>query len=158
MHFDTIYFFQLFFCANGAIAVEDSAFWEQGYFMRQWESGKVDSVFHSTGLNGALENNERKGGNGNDSPKESSLDGKSTNFKSRDQSHDQRVPVCPIFIQPIARAIVSAEKSLQLLRPVQKEHAELSERVDAYRKLCMPIMQWIKLICCLLLVFTLMIE
>lgn len=127
-------FGELFFCANGAIAVEDSAFWEQGYFMHQWESGKVDSMFHSTGLNGALENNERKGVKGNDSPKESSLDGKSTNFKSRDQSPDQRGPVCPIFIQPIARAIVSAGKSLQLLRHVQREHAELSERVDAYRK------------------------
>ena len=102
--------------------------------MLQWESRKVDFMFHSAGLNEALENNESKGGKGNDSPNESSLDGKSTKFTSRDKSHDQQVPLCPIFIRPISREIVYAGKYLQLLRHVQREHVEQADRVDAYQK------------------------
>eukprot|EP01018_Ginkgo_biloba_P002537 Gb_02392 [translate_table: standard] len=127
-------FGELFFYANYSIAVEDSAFWEQGYLLRQWESRRVDFMFRPTTFIGALENYEKKGGRDNVSPRESSLAVNSANFNVGNQSHEQRLPVCPIFMRPIARAIVSAGKSLQLLRHVQREHAEVFKRIDACDK------------------------
>jgi hypothetical protein len=128
-HFDTNYF-SVFFVPMVRFLLRIRPFGNKFIF---YVNGNLERLI-STGLNGALENNEKNGGKGNDSPKESYLDGKSTNFKNRDQNNDQRVLVCPILIRPIAREIVSAGKSLQLLCHVQREHVELSERVDAYRK------------------------
>ncbi|KAH9301392.1 hypothetical protein KI387_012975, partial [Taxus chinensis] len=102
-------FGELFFYANHTIAVADPAFWEKGYFLRQQGSAENDPKLQATTL---------------ESPK----DRQSPKLKTGNQSNNEKVPICPVFIQPIAKAIVSAGKSLQLLRHVQRDHLEVSEK------------------------------
>ncbi|XP_057863216.2 uncharacterized protein LOC131071418 [Cryptomeria japonica] len=118
-------FGELFFYANNAIAVADSAFWEKGYFLRQQGTAMNDPSLNATTC--ASVKDEKRGADKYLSLG-SSRDKQSPKLKNGNQGNNEQVPICPIFIQPIAKAIVSAGKSLQLLRHVQRDHVEAYEK------------------------------
>ncbi|XP_052201708.1 uncharacterized protein LOC127807709 [Diospyros lotus] len=89
--------FQMFFHANKAISVNEADFWEMSYLFRRMQYQKLDIA------------GDRKGMTGRESVSVS------TSVKGKEQNSTD-VKVCPFFIKEIAVAIVSAGKSLQLIR------------------------------------------
>ncbi|CAN1235024.1 Gamma-tubulin complex component 5 (Fragment) [Linum perenne] len=96
---------EMFFYANGVISIDDSGFWEKSYQLRQEQYQKLD-VDNSTLSSSVLTMKGKKELGNKDS---SSVKGK---------EDTKRLHVCPLFISDMAKAIVSAGKSLQLIRHV----------------------------------------
>ncbi|CAN4092763.1 unnamed protein product [Withania somnifera] len=96
-------FEEMFFCANKRIAVEESEFWEKSYLPR---SAKLDTGCVTDSLLSVKRTDDvsRK------EPNNVSGLAKEKEAKERD------LDVCPLFIKEIARDIVSAGKSLQLIQ------------------------------------------
>lgn len=96
-------FEEMFFRANKQIAVEESEFWEKSYLLR---SAKLDTGCVTDSLLSIkrTDNVNRK------EPNDASGLAKEKEAKERD------LDVCPLFIKEIARDIVSAGKSLQLVQ------------------------------------------
>lgn len=104
---------QMFFYANRGISVDEADFWEKSYLLRLLQCWKLD--VESCGL---ISNSsrvcimtERKE---TDERESISLSGSA---KGKEQSTGD-VQACPLFIKDIAKSIVSAGKSLQLIRHV----------------------------------------
>ncbi|KAJ8541065.1 hypothetical protein K7X08_001881 [Anisodus acutangulus] len=96
-------FEEMFFHANKQIAVEESEFWEKSYLLR---SAKLDTGRVADSLLSIKRTNDvsRK------EPNDVSGLAKEKEAKERDMD------VCPLFIKEIARDIISAGKSLQLVQ------------------------------------------
>lgn len=99
-----VYFFpwQMFFYANKTISVDEADFWEKSYLLRQRQS-QLGGMFSNTD-NRTITNEKNEEGQ-----RESILKGKESIKKGQ---------ACPLFIMDIANSIVSAGKSLQLIRHI----------------------------------------
>lgn len=106
-------FEEMFFRANKQIAVEESEFWEKSYLLR---SAKLDTGCVADSLLSIKRTNDvsRK------EPNDVSGLAKEKEAKERD------LDVCPLFIKEIARDIISAGKSLQLV-----QHTPMTSSVSA---------------------------
>ncbi|KAJ7557444.1 hypothetical protein O6H91_05G127000 [Diphasiastrum complanatum] len=132
-------FGQIFFYSNGSVRLDDPKFWRSGYCLRQHSSvgvgvplykgskieGDQGSPSHENKLNSCSfsEDDSQKGHIKSSEPK--------LHVKTADQltslpcSEDHQGLICPVFLQPLAKSIVSAGKSLQLLRFVKQEHFDV---------------------------------
>ncbi|KAF5203567.1 Gamma-tubulin complex component [Thalictrum thalictroides] len=106
---------ELFFYANDSVAITQTEFWEKSYLLRS-RCGKlapgssplasgIDRE-HMTSINKEMSNQENFS---------SSLGGKVRSANN--------LEVCPLFLADIAKAIVSAGKSLQLIRHIPEDIA-----------------------------------
>ncbi|KAM7266457.1 hypothetical protein ACFE04_004354 [Oxalis oulophora] len=98
---------EMFFYANKEVSVDEAEFWEKSYLFRQIRQRKLE--FQFSGLTSASEyatlaNDKRE-----------TADSKSGSAKGKVQSN-RDLQVCPLFVKDIAKSIVSAGKSLQLIR------------------------------------------
>ena len=108
----------MFFFANSEVTIDQPAFWEMSYMLRIRDS-RADGSTNSTD-NESIRKKES-------SSKESTTVG--AYLKMNDQGCVDIL--CPIFLKDIARAIVSAGKSFQLIQHVQDAHRILT-RKDTY--------------------------
>lgn len=101
----------MFFYDNRGISVDESEFWEKSYQFRQVQSQKFDVV-------NSLLNNKKEIG-------EKDSVSLSMSVKIKEQNNKE-LQVCPLFIKNIAKSIVSAGKSLQLIRHVPMSYSVVS--------------------------------
>lgn len=99
-------FEELFFYANQAVSVHEADFWEKSYLLRIKQRQKLE-LTSATNLVPSL--NDKKDISGRESISLSSSE-KGIEQNNRD------IQVCPLFIKETANAVVSAGKSLQLIR------------------------------------------
>ncbi|KAF3792886.1 Gamma-tubulin complex component 5 [Nymphaea thermarum] len=104
-------FEELFFHANDAITIDEASFWQKGYSLRLMVSRAInrDDITSSSA--------------------KQLLFGKSGLAKSRVDANDT---VCPLFLQELAKPIVSAGKSLQLLRHVPGVHSYVYNKEEEF--------------------------
>ncbi|GJM95261.1 hypothetical protein PR202_ga11973 [Eleusine coracana subsp. coracana] len=100
---------EMFFYANNAVTIDEAAFWEMSYMLRV-RGSRVDNSSSSTDSESV-----RKKESGNQESTAAGAALKASNQGSVDI-------LCPIFLKDIARAIVSAGKSFQLIKHVQDGH------------------------------------
>ncbi|KAM0951761.1 putative gamma-tubulin complex component protein [Dioscorea sansibarensis] len=108
---------EMFFSANDSVTIDQPSFWEKSYLFRprKWRKPTSSvSILPNIG-DITVETSDQK---------QSSLSGSG---RGRDQL-DMDIVVCPLFLKERARVIVSAGKSLQLVRHVPNEHAGLSNK------------------------------
>lgn len=101
-HFPRLLSFQMFFYANTAVSVDKADFWEKSYLLRQVRCQILDvgRAAPSGASDRASVVNDKKG-------------------------VGQRESIsCPLFIKDIAKSIVSAGKSLQLIRHIPMTSSE----------------------------------
>uniref|UniRef100_A0A5B6YPJ1 Gamma-tubulin complex component n=1 Tax=Davidia involucrata TaxID=16924 RepID=A0A5B6YPJ1_DAVIN len=110
-------FEEMFFYANKAISIDEAEFWDKSYLLRQIQYQKLDVVTDCVPLTNDKEMTGRES-----ISVSSSLKGK---YRS-----DIDLQVCPLFIKDIAKAIVSAGKSLQLVRHTPMTFAAVIGRKD----------------------------
>ncbi|XP_010248230.1 PREDICTED: gamma-tubulin complex component 5 [Nelumbo nucifera] len=112
-------FEEMFFYANETIATDQATFWEKSYLLRQvCQKLNPGSSVGTCSNAGESVAGDKKGMADRDPISHSSL-------KGRDQK-GMDLEVCPLFIRDIAKAIVSAGKSLQLIRHVRREYTAIS--------------------------------
>ncbi|XP_062101066.1 uncharacterized protein LOC133806986 [Humulus lupulus] len=103
---------EMFFYANRTTSVDEADFWEKSYLFRQTQCLELDSditaLISSCGL-GTMVNEKKEVGQRESISISSS--------KGKDRSNVD-LQAYPLFIKDIARAIVSAGKSLQLIRHI----------------------------------------
>ncbi|KAL5725403.1 hypothetical protein ACHQM5_008550 [Ranunculus cassubicifolius] len=109
---------ELFFYVNDSINISQSEFWEKSCLLRQ-RRRKVDLA--SSPLAGGTDAMSKKELS-NMEPASVSLEGKGCN--------DNNFEVCPLFLKDIAKAIVSAGKSLQLIRHIPDKDISLWGRYN----------------------------
>ncbi|MCO5582810.1 hypothetical protein L7F22_036710 [Adiantum nelumboides] len=115
-------FGELFFYANNSVAIEDAAFWQNGFCLRYFKPqncthfNESQDPEHFSALDLYLQTKEGL----NMQPKSSFLQ----TMKSVDLNSYSDKLVCPNFLQHVAKSILSAGKSLQLL---QHDHSETGE-------------------------------
>lgn len=100
---------QLFFYANVAVSVDERDFWEKSYSLR------------SLRLDGELSSSIKKEASERESVPLSHL------VKGKDQYTGGSI-ACPLFMKDIAKSIVAAGKSLQLIRHVCETLSPASEK------------------------------
>ncbi|TKY75103.1 Gamma-tubulin complex component 5 [Spatholobus suberectus] len=97
-------FGEMFFFINKEVSVDEAEFWERSYLLRKLQHSKLDSEFSSTNyVNDSVPASNDKEIDRRDSISLSSI---------RDH------PACPFFIKDLTKSVVSAGKSLQLMRHV----------------------------------------
>ncbi|KAL8128154.1 uncharacterized protein LOC141721727 [Apium graveolens] len=104
-------FEEMFFYANNAIGIDEAEFWEKSYLLRSIQYHKL--VDNATDIE---ENQEKMG-------KKSSSVGAIAKGKEQVGRDFQ---ACPLFIKDIGKEIISAGKSLQLIRHAPKTHLGIS--------------------------------
>ncbi|XP_059453024.1 uncharacterized protein LOC132183672 isoform X2 [Corylus avellana] len=106
-------FEEMFFYANRAISVDDAEFWEKSYLLRLVQLQKSDDELSTTTrvIDRVSLTNDKKEINERDSISVSSF------IKGKEQSI-RDCQACPLFIKDIFKLILSAGKSLQLIRHV----------------------------------------
>lgn len=114
----------MFFYANDAIAIDQPAFWEKSYLLRLLGSRKLGLGIPPVAADGESMKDDKREAGGRDPILPSS------SVKGKDQN-DADI-VCPLFIKDIAKAIVSAGKSLQLMRHVMVESTVVLDKGDDY--------------------------
>lgn len=102
-------FEEMFFYANKEIAIDEAAFWEKSYLLRSTQHKKL-GMAHVT---------QKK---------------LSVSSKTKGQN-DRDLMVCPLFFKDIAKEIISAGKSLQLIKhaPVTSSSTSLGIHYDNQR-------------------------
>ena len=100
----------MFFYANRTTSIEEADFWEKSYLFRQTRSPESDSELSA--------------------PVSISGHGTVTNEKKERSSMD--IESCPLFIKDMAKAIVSAGKSLQLIRHIPISSSATTSREKDY--------------------------
>lgn len=107
--YDCLLSMQMFFYANRAISVDKAEFWEKSYVLRQLQCWKLDaesSSLTSESSHVRETNEKRQNGLRESISLSSSVKG---------------LQACPLFIKDIAKSIISAGKSLQLIRHVSSK-------------------------------------
>ncbi|GMP44141.1 hypothetical protein CsSME_00013206 [Camellia sinensis var. sinensis] len=112
----------MFFYANKAISVDETDFWEKSHLLRRIAYQKRDVACASNRIPLMNDKKEMTGREPN------SL---SSSIKGQEQNNGD-VQICPLFIKEIASAIVSAGKSLQLIRHAPTKFSMSSGRADNY--------------------------
>lgn len=115
-------FEEMFFYANKAISVDETDFWEKSYLLRRIAYQKLDVACASNRIPLMNDKKEMTGREPN------SL---SSSIKGQEQNN-RDAQICPLFIKEIASAIVSAGKSLQLIRHAPTKFSMSSGRADDY--------------------------
>ncbi|THU73829.1 hypothetical protein C4D60_Mb04t26970 [Musa balbisiana] len=111
-------FEEMFFYANDGVAIDQPAFWEMSYLLREGRWRKLKSN-HGLGTENVSNGKARR--------KMSDQEPISVSTTAGGREHSDIDDVaCPIFLKDMAKAIVSAGKSLQLVRHVQDENILLS--------------------------------
>ncbi|XP_058786231.1 uncharacterized protein LOC131660886 isoform X1 [Vicia villosa] len=113
---------EMFFFANKEVSVAEAEFWEKSYLIKKLQHGKLDTELSSTNYAGdsiSASNAKKETG------MRDSISLSSTN-KGKGQSI-RGCPACPLFIKELAKSIVSAGKSLQLMRHVPNSLAVCSK-------------------------------
>lgn len=100
-------FDEMFFVANKRIAIEEAEFWEKSYLPRSAMSGKLNFADFAPDF---LPSSKLK----EDMTGRASVSLSSVGIGKEDNKNDFQA--CPLFIKDIAKAIISAGKSLQLIR------------------------------------------
>ncbi|KAL5844957.1 hypothetical protein ACOSQ4_010915 [Xanthoceras sorbifolium] len=114
-------FEEMFFYANRAISVDEADFWEKSYLLRLLQGRKLDvepSALTSDSCRVRITNEKNEVGERESISLSSSLKGKEWSY-----GYHQ---ICPLFIKDIATSIVSAGKSLQLIRHVPTAFTSVS--------------------------------
>lgn len=106
-------FEEMFFCVNKRIAVEESEFWEKSYLLR---SAKLDAVHLADSLLSIKQTNNVSRKEPNDVP----------GLATEKEANERDLDVCPLFFKEIAKDIISAGKSLQLV-----QHTPMTSSVSA---------------------------
>ena len=112
----------MFFFANKEVSVAEAEFWEKSCLIRKLQHRKLDAELSSTIYAGDSmpASNEKK-----EMGMRHSISLSST-IKGKDQSV-RDCPACPLFIKDLAKSIVSAGKSLQLMRHAPSSLAACSK-------------------------------
>lgn len=114
----------MFFYSNNTVSIDQPSFWETSYLLRQSKQKKSRSV---GGLNPSVTESTVQ-------LKKDMTDQESvliSNYgRGRDHS-DMDILVCPVFLKDLARAIISAGKSLQLIQHVQDDYVGLFDKRDS---------------------------
>ncbi|CAI9116605.1 OLC1v1017798C1 [Oldenlandia corymbosa var. corymbosa] len=105
---------EMFFYANKTIAIDETDFWEKSYLLRSKTYEKLDR--HASPSDVILTLKEKKDMTRRESSSSREIEGK-----------DGEYHVCPLFIKEMGKAIVSAGKSLQLIR-----HAPLKSFLESH--------------------------
>lgn len=121
LYFEKLYFcfplhLQMFFYANSAISVEDPEFWEKSYLMRQAQGCNKDA--QQSNLTNTRDHVVLK-----DDKKETR-----ESLSGRKEWSDGDHLLHPLFLKDIAKSVISAGKSLQLIRYVPPTQAAVSPR------------------------------
>lgn len=95
----------MFFYANKEIAIDETEFWEKSYLLRSTQCQKLDVAYAPDILPLTL--------------------GKKGVAKGKERT-ERDLEVCPLFIKDIAKAVISAGKSLQLIQHVPTTFAAIS--------------------------------
>ncbi|XP_059634056.1 uncharacterized protein LOC132276584 isoform X2 [Cornus florida] len=106
-------FEEMFFHANKSISIDEAEFWEKSYLLRPAQHQKLDVACATDHVR--LTNDKDMTGR------------ESISVKGKDRS-DTDLQVCPFFIKDIAKAIVSAGKSLQLIQHAPMTFSAVSGR------------------------------
>lgn len=101
----------MFFYANSKISVDEDDFWEKSYILRQTECQKLDIGLSAS----TCDNNPGTGMNDKRNVGQRESISMSSSLKGKEQTN-RHLQACPLFIKDIAKSIVSAGKSLQLIR------------------------------------------
>ncbi|KAF4379084.1 hypothetical protein F8388_022171 [Cannabis sativa] len=103
---------EMFFFANRTTSVDEADFWERSYLFRQTQCPELDSnmttLISSCGL-GTMVNEKKEVGQ---------REPISIYISKGKDRNNADLLACPLFIKDIAREIVSAGKSLQLIRHI----------------------------------------
>ncbi|CAL9215688.1 unnamed protein product [Arabidopsis halleri] len=102
-------FEELFFSANQSVSVSDAEFWEKSYLLTRVLGPKSNVTLL----------NQKEGMSGNDS----------NSVSDKDKEQNNRV-LCPLFIKDICKSIVSAGKSLQLMRHIPSPSSEKCGKIQ----------------------------
>ncbi|XWS08188.1 hypothetical protein CRYUN_Cryun41cG0058300 [Craigia yunnanensis] len=106
-------FEEMFFYSNRAITVDEAEFWEKSYLLRVAQNCKL-----KFDLSAPTYTHEYVPGMSNrKETAEKEFVSTSSSMKGKEQNNRDLL-VCPLFIKDIAKSIVSAGKSLQLIRHV----------------------------------------
>jgi len=103
----------MFFFTNKEVSVDEAEFWEKSYLLRRLQHSKLDSEFFSSTN---YVNDSVPASNDKEMDRRDSISLSST-VKGKEPSIRDR-PACPFFIKDLTKSIVSAGKSLQLMRHV----------------------------------------
>ncbi|RDX68250.1 Gamma-tubulin complex component 5, partial [Mucuna pruriens] len=114
-------FGEMFFFTNKEVSVDEAEFWERSYLLRTLQHSKLDSEFSSTNH----VNDSVPASNDKEMDRRESISLSST-IKGKEQSIGDR-PACPFFIKDLTKSIVSAGKSLQLMRHVPNSSVNCSK-------------------------------
>ncbi|KAL6995576.1 hypothetical protein U1Q18_005711 [Sarracenia purpurea var. burkii] len=118
-------FEEMFFHANKAISVDEADFWEKSYLLRRIQY----QMFHVAGNNNHISiTNGKTEMTGRESISLSS------SIKGKEQNN-QDIQLCPLFIKEISMDIVSAGKSLQLIKHAPVMSLLASDKQDN-REIC----------------------
>jgi len=101
----------MFFFTNREVSVDEAEFWEKSYLLRILQHSKLGSEFSSTNY----VNDSVPASNGKEMDRRDSISLSST-IKGKEPRSIRDRPACPFFINDLAKSIVSAGKSLQLMR------------------------------------------
>ncbi|XP_015884769.1 uncharacterized protein LOC107420350 isoform X2 [Ziziphus jujuba] len=111
---------ELFFYANSRISVDEDDFWEKSYLLRQTHQKlEVELSGPSFANNPGIGMSDKKEMGQRESTSISS------SLKGKEQSN-RDLQACPVFIKDIAKSILSAGKSLQLIRHIPLTSSALS--------------------------------
>ncbi|KAE9609391.1 hypothetical protein Lal_00020252 [Lupinus albus] len=116
---------EMFFFANKEVTVDEAEFWEKSYLLRMLQHSKLDPEFSSTNYVG----DSVPASNGKKEMHRRGSVSLSGTIKGKEQGLGDR-PACPFFIKDLAKSIVSAGKSLQLMRHVPNSLAVCSKGSD----------------------------
>ncbi|ONI32857.1 hypothetical protein PRUPE_1G389900 [Prunus persica] len=114
---------EMFFYANRAISVDEADFWEKSYLLRQIQCQMLDvgASASSCASDRISVANDKKGVGQRESISTFS-------FMKGKEWNDKDLQSCPLFIKDIAKSIVSAGKSLQLIRHIPMTSAVVSRK------------------------------
>jgi gamma-tubulin complex component 5 len=117
---------ELFFYANISVPIEDARFWQQGYQMCHQVSGQPIGAFScslnaETGLSTLLLEGDSLMQN---IEGQSGLVQRTMDQNKVRKSGEEEGLICPAFLRSLAKDVVSAGKSLQLLQHIQREKTQ----------------------------------
>ncbi|WRX12310.1 Gamma tubulin complex component [Theobroma cacao] len=132
-------FEEMFFYANRAISVDEAEFWEKSYLLRVVQNCKL-----KVDPSAPTDTNDYVPGTSNKKETaEKEFVSTSSSMKGKEQNNRDLL-VCPLFIKDIAKSIVSAGKSLQLIRhvpmtstlPSSKNNDKCNDGFESYHDDC----------------------
>ena len=105
------------------MSIDQPSFWETSYLLRQsrWIKSRSGPLLNPRGTESTRQDIK-------DASNQDSIP-KSSYARGRDQS-DMDILVCPMFLKDMARAIISAGKSLQLVRHVRDDNVSLYDKSE----------------------------